>query len=77
MLRERSEIISFSRDDLERLVREIAKHKIIGSLFIGKFGEPEVRWTDDGGVEVITRYTQGSWEEITEPALLPKATKKK
>jgi hypothetical protein len=64
MFRERSEIIYFTKDDLERFVRSMANQQIIGHLFIGKFGEQEVRWRNDGGVDVITKYAQGSWEDI-------------
>jgi hypothetical protein len=64
MFRERSEIISFSKDDLERLVRYMAQQQIVGHLFIGKFGEQEIRWRNDGGVDVITKYVQGGWEDI-------------
>jgi hypothetical protein len=64
MFRERSEIISFSKDDLERLVRYMAQQQIVGHLFIGKFGEQEVRWRNDGGVDVITKYVQGGWEDV-------------
>jgi hypothetical protein len=67
MFRERSEIISFSKDDLERLVRFMAQQQIVGHLFIGKFGEQEVRWRQDGGVDVITKYVQGGWEDIPKP----------
>lgn len=64
MFRERSEIIAFSKDDLERLVRYMAQQQIVGHLFIGKFGEQDVRWRGDGGVDVVTKYVQGSWEDI-------------
>jgi hypothetical protein len=67
MFRERSEIISFSKDDLERLVRYMAQQQIVGHLFIGKFGEQEIRWRHDGGVDVITKYVQGGWEDIPKP----------
>lgn len=80
MMRERSEIISFTRDDLERIVRHISQQQIIGHLFIGKFGEQEVRWTSEGGVEVITKYLQGGYEDLPRPEqlpLLPTSKKKK
>lgn len=67
MFRERSEIISFTKDDLERLIRFMAQQQIVGHLFIGKFGEQEIRWRDDGGVDVITKYVQGSWDDIPKP----------
>lgn len=69
MLRERSEIISFSRDDIERIVRYVAKERIVGSLFIGKFGEQSVRWLADGGIEVITRHQEGDLHDL--PAANP------
>jgi hypothetical protein len=64
MFRERSEIISFTKDDLERLVRYMAQQQIVGHLFIGKFGEQAVAWRADGGVDVITKYVQGGWEDV-------------
>ena len=64
MLRERSEIISFSKDDLERIVRAVAHQRIVGDMFIGKFGEQDLRWTPDGGVEVVTKYVQGGFEDL-------------
>ena len=64
MLRERSEVISFSRDDIERIVRYVAKERIVGSLFIGKFGEQSVRWLPDGGIEVITRHQEGDLHDL-------------
>jgi hypothetical protein len=66
MLRERSEIIVFTKDDIERIVRYMAQQQITGHLFVGKFGEQTVRWQQDGGVEVITKYIQGGWEDMPE-----------
>jgi hypothetical protein len=80
MYRERSEIISYSKDDIERIVRHIAQQQIIGHLFIGKFGEQEVRWNGDGGVDVITSYRQGGYEDLPhedQPLSLPKKKKNK
>ena len=76
MLRERSEVISFSRDDIERIVRHMAQMQIVGHLFIGKMGEQTVRWTDSG-VEVITKYQQGEFEDLPKPeqTALPKRKK--
>ena len=40
MLRERSETITFTRDDVERLVRHICQVQLSGGhIFVGKFGE--------------------------------------
>jgi hypothetical protein len=77
MIRERSEIISFSKDDLERIVRYMAQSQITGHLFIGKFGEQDVRWTPDGGVEVITKYIQGGFEDLPHPEQMALPKKKK
>ena len=79
MIRERSEIISFTKDDLERMVRFLAQQQIVGHMFIGKMGEQEVRWTGDGGVEVITKYVQGGFEDLpgVEQLSLPKKKKDK
>jgi hypothetical protein len=81
MLRERSEIIAFSRDDLERIVRHVAKQQITSSMFIGKFGEQSIRWTAEGGVEVITKYQEGDMTDLPPPVetpeLLAAPTKKK
>jgi hypothetical protein len=81
MFRERSEIISYTKDDIERICRYMAQQHIIGHMFIGKFGEQEVRWRPDGGVEVITKYVQGGWEDVPQYAgdeqlALPKRKKK-
>ena len=78
MIRERSEIISFTRDDLERVLRYVCKERIVGSLFIGKFGEQSVRWHDDGSAHVITTYTEGDLTDLpaAEPTFLPKQKKK-
>jgi hypothetical protein len=70
MLRERSEIIAFSRDDIERIARHIAKAQIVGSMFIGKFGEQSVRWTPDSGIEVITKYTEGDMDDVAPSPVL-------
>ncbi len=64
MLRERSEIIAFNRDDIERIVRYLAKQRIVGEMFIGKAGEQIVRWTEDGGVEVITKFMEGDLADL-------------
>lgn len=80
MLRERSEIIRFNRDDIERIVRYMAQAQIVGPLFIGKFGEQTVRWLPDNGVEVITTYQQGGIEDLpraSEPNALPEPKHKK
>lgn len=68
--RERSEVITLSRDDIERIVRYVAKERIVGSMFLGKFGEQSVRWTADGGVEVITTYQEGDLADLP-PANVP------
>jgi hypothetical protein len=80
MYRERSEIISFTKDDIEKIVRHMAQQQIIGHLFIGKFGEQLVQWNAAGGVDVVTKYAQGNWEDLpaTErPALSEIKDKKK
>jgi hypothetical protein len=71
MLRERSEVITFARDDIERIVRYVAKERVVGSLFIGKFGDQTVRWLPDGGVEVITTYQEGDWHDLPPPNPAP------
>ena len=64
MMRARSEIITFNRDDLELVARHMAQSQIAGSGFIGKFGQQQVRWMPDGGVEVTTSYVQGTYEDL-------------
>jgi hypothetical protein len=64
MMRARSEVITFNRDDLEKVVRHMAQAQIAGSLFIGKFGDQTVRWMPDGGVEVVTSYVEGSFNDL-------------
>jgi hypothetical protein len=70
MIRERTEIISYSKDDLERILRHLSQQKIVGDFFIGKFGEQEIRWLANGGVEIITSYTEGSFEDLPPPKQL-------
>ena len=80
MIRERHETIAFSRDDIERIVRHIAKQQITDSSFLGKFGEQFVRWTGDGGIEVISTYQGGSLEDVPpmqQPMAVIALTKKK
>ena len=78
MMRERSESIAFNRDDIERMVRHVAKQQIAGSMWIGKMGDQLVRWTADGGVEVITKYQEGDMSDLPPaPELLAGPTKKK
>lgn len=81
MLRERSEIIAFSRDDLERIIRHVAKQQIIGSMFIGKFGEQSIRWTPEGGIEVVTKYQEGDISDVApaspDQQMLTKKSKKR
>ena len=77
MLRERSEVIAFSRDDLERIVRYITKERITSSLFLGKFGEQTIRWTSDGGVEVTTTYAEGDLTDLPEPMAIAVVTESK
>ena len=75
MMKERSEIVSFHRDDIERIVRYIAKQQLGGGVFIGKFGEQSVRWDADGGIEVVTKYQEGDFTDVeTKPAALQVAT---
>jgi hypothetical protein len=64
MMRARSEVITFNRDDLEKVVRHMAQSQIAGSLFIGKFGDQTLRWMPDGGVEVMTSYVQGEFNDL-------------
>lgn len=71
MMRARSEVITFNRDDLERVVRHMAQSQIAGSLFIGKFGTQTVRWMPDGGVEVETSYVQGEFDDLQVEAKAP------
>jgi hypothetical protein len=64
MMRERSEIISYSKDDLERILRHLSQQQIVGHFFIGKFGEQKIRWLGEGGVEVITKYVEGDFDDL-------------
>jgi hypothetical protein len=80
MQRERSEIISYTKDDLERIVRHLAQMQIVGHLFIGKMGEQQVVWNGStGGVDVITKYVEGTWEDLpqVDPLALSDSSKKK
>ena len=80
MIRERSEIIAFSRDDIERIIRYAAKQRIIGEMFIGKAGEQSIRWTADGGIEVMTKFTEGDLADVppySQIAITEKHEKKK
>ena len=63
-MRKRSEVMSFSREDLERIVKYLAKAEIVGSLFIGEFFEQQVHWSDNGNCKVVTDYQEGSWKDL-------------
>jgi hypothetical protein len=63
MLKERSETVAFTRDDLEKIARYIAKQQLIGS-YIGKFGEQTARWLADGGIEIITKIQEGDLSDL-------------
>ena len=77
MLKERSEIVAFNRDDIERIVRYIAKQQLGGGVFIGKFGEQNIRWDADGGIEVVTKYQEGDFADVeAKPAVLQVAATK-
>jgi hypothetical protein len=76
MQRERSEVVRFTRDDLEKIVRSLAQAAVAGPLFVGKFGEQQVHWREDGAIDVISTYRQASFEEMATPAL-PKPKRKK
>lgn len=67
MQRERTEVTSFSRTELERLACAITKTQIVGSLFIGEFHEQTVEWSKDGSISVMTRYSPGGWSELPAP----------
>lgn len=79
MMRARSEVITFNRDDIEKIVRHMAQAQIAGSPFIGKFGEQIVRWMPDGGVEVETSYVHGEFGDlpVTKEQAAITATKRK
>jgi hypothetical protein len=65
----------FSKSELEAIARYAAKMRLIGpTLFIGNIGDQQVRWTEDGGVEVLTSYERGEWPTVSQefPALLTK-----
>ena len=65
MIRYRSEVVRFTRDDIERLVRYMAQTQIAGNpLFVGKFNEQIIRWLPDESVEVISTYEQGTFEDL-------------
>ena len=64
MIRERSELIQFSRDDIERIIRYVAKNRVADSLFVSKFGEQEVRWLPDGGMHVFTKFQEGDFADL-------------
>ena len=77
MQRERSEVVRFTRDDIERIVRSMAQAAVAGPLFLGKYGEQQVHWRDDGSVDVVTHYRQANFEESSAPPrALPKSRKK-
>lgn len=56
-MKERTEYVRYTRADLEELVKCGAKLRLIGSIYRGSIGEQEVRWSDDGSVEVLTKHT--------------------
>jgi hypothetical protein len=63
-MRNRKEIIDFSRDDLEHIAKQMAKLRIIGDLFVGRIIDQEVIWRTDERLSVITTYVEGNLTEI-------------
>jgi len=64
MMRERTEIKVFTPKDLDAMARFAAKMAIIGDLFAGNFVSQKTRWTEEGSVEVITKYVQGDLHDL-------------
>jgi hypothetical protein len=63
-MRERKEIIHFSRNDIENIAKSMAKLRIVGDLFIGRFIEQEVQWHNDESLSIIITYIEGTIDDI-------------
>jgi YD repeat-containing protein len=46
----------FDRDQIEQTLKFAARSKLVGRIYVGRIGEQEVRWLDDGSVEVLTHH---------------------
>jgi hypothetical protein len=63
-MRERKEMIQFSRNDLEYIAKSMAKLRIVGDLFIGRIIDQEVQWHTDESLTVVVTYQEGTLDDI-------------
>ena len=61
-----TEYTLYSRDGIEEILRNCAVLKLIGNMYVGKIGKQEVRWLEDGSVEVLTHHVPGTLPPATE-----------
>lgn len=57
-MREINEVHTFTRDDIERIIAQVARGKIIGGFYVGVLpsAEQAVKWNDDGSITVTTPH---------------------
>ena len=64
-MRERKEMIQFSRSDLEHIAKSMAKLRIVGNLFVGHISNQTVEWNSDDGLSVVTTFQESTLDEVT------------
>ena len=57
MSRKISENHTFTKSEIEYMLKYHARGKIIGSCYEGEFGEQSLTWNTDGSATVITEHT--------------------
>ena len=48
---------TFSRDEINEILKQIARMNIIGNFYKGEFGEQTITHAEDGTVTVVTTHT--------------------
>lgn len=63
MLRTITEIQDFTTDEVETIIKSVAKAQIVGHLYIGSFDGQTVERTEQG-YRVITTHAPGTWKDF-------------
>jgi len=56
-----TETHTFTRADLERAAKFLAKAAIVGRQYVGDFHSQQASWNPDGSVSVATTHTPFEW----------------
>jgi len=54
---ERVEYRRYTKTDIENALKFNAQLALIGTVYYGVIGEQEVRWCEDGSIEIFTHHT--------------------